>query len=469
MGRCDCEKGFGGDPCANRTCYNNCYNSGDCVAGVCQCHRSFEGEFCERQIVEKVQMKYTTEVSFVYGILSSQGTNASKIVYSKNVDLMSMEAQAFLLDTCEKVMSQAEYDVQIREDYPCWISAFKDYVINVQGLSFPVGQAFYSTLLNNFMKWYPNQQFDPSSSYSSDVGTAESEYTGHVQWVALTFRSNVDKNSGAQELLPVQQEWAKLFKKINADNPKYVGKARMISDTFTKMDTEIGIIYSTITSFAVSNLISLICVVIFTGDLVVSVFTMCTILLIVITLMGFLFAVMGYTFGAIEAVGVTIFVGMSVDYALHMSHGYHGAHGETRYKKIRHALTHLGVSIIGGAGTTAGAAIFLFFCHMYLFIQLGTMMFMNTLLALFFSLIFLSSMLMVAGPLSHMCDVYACLGAIKNKLCGVKKKNNKVGIAMEEKPIKMEANNLEQNGVEENQEKGRNTKRNSNIDDAWDV
>ena len=127
---------------------------------------------------------------------------------------------------------------------------------------------------------------------------------------------------------------------------------------------------------------------------------------------------------------MTIFVGMSVDYALHMAHGYHSAHGSNRFEKVRDALTHLGISIIGGAVTTAGAAVFLFFCHMYLFIQLGTMMFMNTILALFFSLIFLSCMLMVGGPMTHMCDVYACLGAVKSKICGCAKKNNKVGTTM---------------------------------------
>lgn len=37
--------------------------------------------------------------------------------------------------------------------------------------------------------------------------------------------------------------------------------------------------------------------------------------------MGFLFAIVGFEFGAIEAVGVTIFVGMSVDYCLHVAHG----------------------------------------------------------------------------------------------------------------------------------------------------
>ena len=57
-------------------------------------------------------------------------------------------------------------------------------------------------------------------------------------------------------------------------------------------------------------------ILLFTQNLLISLYTMLTIVLIVITLMGFLFAVAGFTFGAIEAVGVTIFVGMSVDYCL---------------------------------------------------------------------------------------------------------------------------------------------------------
>ena len=290
---------------------------------------------------------------------------------------------------------------------------------------FPVSKTLFPILLDSFFKASP-----ALAVYKKDLGTDGKNYDGKVQFTSLSFKINVDASSGALELQPHHKEWVKFVDEINKDPPAFIGKARMISAVWTKMDTELGIIISTITSYFSSNFICLVCVVIFTGDLIISLYAMLSILLIVTTLMGFLFAVLGYTFGAIEAVGVTIFVGMSVDYALHMAHGYHSAHGSNRFEKVRDALTHLGISIIGGAVTTAGAAVFLFFCHMYLFIQLGTMMFMNTILALFFSLIFLSCMLMVGGPMTHMCDVYACLGAVKSKICGCAKKNKKVGTTM---------------------------------------
>merc|ERR1711871_513687 len=225
------------------------------------------------------------------------------------------------------------------------------------------------------------------------------------------------------------KEWAKFVEVLNEDPPEYVGKVRMISSAWTQMDTELGIITSTITSYFSSNAICLICVIVFTGDLIISLYAMLSIFLIVTTLMGFLFAVLGYTFGAIEAVGVTIFVGMSVDYALHMAHGYHAIHEKTRYGKVKGALTHLGVSILGGAITTAGAAIFLFFCHLYFFIQLGTMMFMNTTLALFYSLFFMPALLVIAGPMTHMFDIHYLFAVLKKfiykKTCKPRRKKPK--------------------------------------------
>ena len=79
-------------------------------------------------------------------------------------------------------------------------------------------------------------------------------------------------------------------------------------------------------------------------------------------------------------------------------------------------LTHLGISIIGGAVTMLGR-LCSYFCHMYLFVQLGTMMFMNTVLAVVYSMIFLPAMLRVAGPMSSMFDVYALIGLLKRSIC----------------------------------------------------
>jgi hypothetical protein len=421
---CACRNGFSGDSCEVKTCVKDCYSQGKCNSGTCECYKGYKGEFCETKLPRQIPLMYAVEINLVFGIEQAASDNKTKPIYSQVTDFTSPEAQEYLLSICNKAINMTGYNLLVREDYPCWISAFKQTMV-ASNQVFPVSKTLFPILLDSFFKASP-----ALAVYKKDLGTDGKNYDGKVQFTSLSFKINVDASSGALELQPHHKEWVKFVDEINKDPPAFIGKARMISAVWTKMDTELGIIISTITSYFSSNFICLVCVIIFTGDLIISLYAMLSILLIVTTLMGFLFAVLGYTFGAIEAVGVTIFVGMSVDYALHMAHGYHSAHGSNRFEKVRDALTHLGISIIGGAVTTAGAAVFLFFCHMYLFIQLGTMMFMNTILALFFSLIFLSCMLMVGGPMTHTCDVYACLGAVKSKICGCAKKNKKVGTTM---------------------------------------
>ena len=349
-------------------------------------------------------------------------------MYDLDTNFENAEAMNFLASVCDDATAQS--DLLVRDEQPCWVSAFRKAMP-----AFPVSPSLLPGFLEGFLR--------KATLYKSDIGTSGKHHTGKILWTTLTFKINVDASIGAANLVPHQKRWEDFTEKVKAKAPKIVGTVRMISSFWTKMETELGIITSTIASYITSNMICFVCVVIFTGDLLVSFYAMVSIILIVMTLVGFLFAVMGYTFGAIEAVGVTIFVGMSVDYGLHMAHGFHSAHsgnGEEskRFQKIRNALAHLGVSIVGGAITTAGAAVFLLFCRMYLFVQLGTMMFMNTLLALFFSLVFLASVMLVAGPTSNYFDIYALLPFIVSKIKGDKPNKVQPEPSKPSKPSKKE-------------------------------
>ena len=200
-------------------------------------------------------------------------------------------------------------------------------------------------------------------------------------------------------------------------------------------------------------------ILLFTQNFLISLYAMLTIVLIVITLMGFLFAVAGFTFGAIEAVGVTIFVGMSVDYCLHVAHGYHSSASRTREDKTTESLTALGVSILGAAMTTASSSAFLFPCRIYLFIQLGVMLVSNTILAVFFALVFLVAMLMIGGPVRvstrhhrQWCDVTSVLlcDCFRPENCkkGVKAAHKKTSLATA--TIKQGNKNVVETGPETN-------------------
>jgi len=374
--------------------------------------KGFDREDCS---VKLVPLGDSVEFAILFGIDNTgdgyDKENNTIYTFNPKFDMKTKLAQSFLLEVCQR--ARADVTLKARPDWPqqCWIQKLAE---NVE--VFPISPAFFPMAIEQFF-------VQTKGVYDPDIETHGEKYKGKIIWAALRFRINVQLSVGAFEIMPYYEKWKKfLDDEINPIVPPEVGYGKIVSAHFTSSDTEIEIIYSTIASFLTSNGICLVAIIIFTGDLLISGYAMLAIIMIVITLLGFLFGIVGFTFGAIEAVGVTIFVGMSVDYCLHLAHGYHSSSHSTRREKIQDALTHLGVSIVMGAITTGGAAIFLFFCYLYLFYQLGMMMFFNTLFALYFSLVFLSAMLVAVGPNGATCDVYAwpmialhCIFGIKDK------------------------------------------------------
>ena len=186
-------------------------------------------------------------------------------------------------------------------------------------MAFPVPRPLVSTAFDIVFDTKNFKQL-----FNGQIGTAGVGYRGQTLYTYVTMRIEVDNRKGNVPnavLLRHQKNWQEFMREMNEDAPKSLDSGTVASRTWTTADTEQGLIDSTIQTWALSNGGVLVVILLFTGNVLISIFTMLTIVLIVITLMGFLFAVVGFQFGAIEAVGVTIFVGMSVDYCLHIAHG----------------------------------------------------------------------------------------------------------------------------------------------------
>ena len=106
----------------------------------------------------------------------------------------------------------------------------------------------------------------------------------------MNLRIDVNVAADAKVLQPIWNVWKQFVYDMNKKAPESVGPAIMTSDAFTKMDQKLALMGSTINGFITSNIICLAAVLLFTGDLVISIYTMLAIVLIVLTLLGFLFA-----------------------------------------------------------------------------------------------------------------------------------------------------------------------------------
>lgn len=309
--------------------------------------------------------------------------------YDPKFDMSDTGVQEWLRYVCHSARNETR--LLVRSELPCWIDAFAQGLTNV-GDRFPVSPALLEPSLISFFST------SQSSIFRKHVRTVGPGHSGRPYLVTLAMKINLRGNEGSEVIMAHREYWEAFLTRINQHAPSKAGTAFVTNAQFVKADIEQQIVGSTVFSWLLSNGICLAVVLLFTQNVLISLYTMGTIVLIVVSLVGFLFSVFRFTFGAVEALGVSIFVGLSVDYCLHLAHGYHASSVRGRRGKTAESLTHLGSSVIGAAVTTIGSCSFLFPCRIYLFQQLGIMLTSNAAFAVLYSFVFLCSMLMIMGP-----------------------------------------------------------------------
>ena len=73
----------------------------------------------------------------------------------------------------------------------------------------------------------------------------------------------------------------------------------------------------------------------------------------------------------IGSICLIVVIGLSIDYSVHLCHAYMESQAASRAERSRDAVTRMGVSVVSGAITTFGAAVFLCACSMTFFYDFG--------------------------------------------------------------------------------------------------
>jgi len=315
-------------------------------------------------------------------------------------DLFAPETQAWLLETCQ--VARAETDLMVRNELQCWIEGFQIFVNSAGGI-FPVDAGLASQALQAFM------HRDDAKPFYGDIVTDGDDYAGRASFARVRLKINVALNDNTTYRTAMRERWSNFVRRRNDAAPASVGVMLMVSSTWMQMEMESKVVSSTLMAFLGSISVSLLAVAFFTQNVIIALYVCINICLVVCILAGFLLNVMGYEFGVAEAIGATIFVGLSVDYCLHLAHAYNRAPGSTSQQKMRHALVVIGPSILGGAVTTIAGTAFLLPCRILLFQKLGWSLFANSATSILFTFSFLCPMLIILGPTGHEGDLCPCL------------------------------------------------------------
>merc|ERR1719316_2390490 len=154
---------------------------------------------------------------------------------------------------------------------------------------------------------------------------------------------------------------------------------------------------SAITCAAISLSCALVAIMMFTASAWLAFFVTLTVFMIVSCQAATMFCLLKWTFGPVEAIGLILFVGFSVDYTLHVAEAFHHAPPP----KVENALRHVGRAVMSAAFTTTGSAFFLFFCTVNVFTDFGVAIIFNSAWSLLFALVFFPALLTMLPTRYH--------------------------------------------------------------------
>ena len=104
-------------------------------------------------------------------------------------------------------------------------------------------------------------------------------------------------------------------------------------------------------------------------------------------------------FGGVEAIALTVLIGMSCDYCLHLSDTFLTSPYTSRCRRIKEAIRHLGPTIISAAGTSLLASFpTAVFCQILILNNFGTIMCLSIVAGVLFGLLFFCPICILSGP-----------------------------------------------------------------------
>merc|ERR1719197_1468521 len=119
------------------------------------------------------------------------------------------------------------------------------------------------------------------------------------------------------------------------------------------------------------------------------------------------------TLGIIETIGLSIAIGMAVDYTVHIVNAYNNCPRADRVSRIRYSMTLMGISITLGMIATNISAFFLLLCVITFFTGFGQFIIMTIFYSWLSAFFILCPLLMLVGPEGN----FGSIGVLK-KLTG---------------------------------------------------
>jgi hypothetical protein len=187
--------------------------------------------------------------------------------------------------------------------------------------------------------------------------------------------------------------------------PDTCGSPFIVSEQFLFAATVAQAKWTAWTSVTLSSTLAFFVLLFFTRNMRIALIATLVIGCIVVAVVGCIY-IYGWKMDTFEAVCITILVGFSIDYTVHLGVAYvgHGPEGGSitdRRAATQHAVATLGISVTAGAASTAGACLFLFPALILFLPKFGQFMCTAVVAAFLYAMCAFTALLAVIGPVGE--------------------------------------------------------------------
>ncbi|GAB1289239.1 Protein dispatched homolog 3 [Apodemus speciosus] len=230
---------------------------------------------------------------------------------------------------------------------------------------------------------------------------------GPVQWIPWPLSRTTYKGKSSFQTYSDYLRWESFLRQQLQAFPEGSALRRgfQTCEHWKQIFMEIIGVQSALYGLVLSLLICVAAVAVFTTHVLLLLPVLLSIVCLVVTIMYW----SGWEMGAVEAISLSILVGSSVDYCVHLVEGYllagenlppqqaEDASSQRQWRTLE-AVRHVGVAIVSSALTTVIATVPLFFCIIAPFAKFGKIVALNTGVSILYTLTVSTALLGIMAP-----------------------------------------------------------------------
>jgi hypothetical protein len=274
------------------------------------------------------------EVPAADGFASAQDMDPSRMYL--HFDMSSPACQLYILDVC-KSLGDHFLDYEIQPDIRCWIVEFEEWLKGQAGGTRLLASTLAKqNLVNLSLKnerlsklgdWLATSgaRFDSDIAFRRTHDGRPGHITG-VSWFRVgIYSSLLPRYTAGFSALPFFRRIDSFVSDINEGSnvPQCIinAPAFQTSDQWPRVFTEVTAVNGTVYAIAIIAILAAWSILIFTGSIRISMAVMVTCAAILANILAFFFF-LGWSLGIVEAISISILLGSSVDYSLHIADAY---------------------------------------------------------------------------------------------------------------------------------------------------